>query len=66
MLRSAVDNRGTTLRDYRTVTGERGDNQFHLMAYGRAGLPCERCGTPLRRVVLDARATTYCPTCQRR
>lgn len=66
VLRSAVENRGTTLRDYRTVTGERGDNQFHLRAYGRAGLPCERCGTPLRRVVLDARTTTYCPTCQRR
>lgn len=66
VLHAAVENRGTTLRDYRTVTGERGDNQFHLRAYGRAGLPCERCGTPLRRIVLDARATTYCPTCQRR
>jgi formamidopyrimidine-DNA glycosylase len=66
VLRAGVDNRGTTLRDYRTVAGDAGRNQFHLHAYGRGGLPCERCGTALRKVVLDARATTYCPACQRR
>ena len=66
VLTSGLDNGGTTLRDYRTVTGEPGNNQFHLRAYGRAGEPCERCGTLLRRMVLDARATAWCPTCQRR
>ncbi len=66
VLTSGLDNGGTTLRDYRTVTGEPGNNQFHLRAYGRAGEPCERCGTLLRRTILDARATAWCPTCQRR
>lgn len=34
--------------------------------YGRAGLPCRRCGTPLRsRGQGDANRTTYwCPACQ--
>ena len=66
VLRAGVDNGGTTLRDYRTLSGERGTNQEQLSAYGRAGLPCSRCGTILRRTVLDGRATTWCPTCQRR
>lgn len=66
VLTEGIDNGGTTLRDYRTVEGGEGENQHHLDCYGRAGLPCPRCGTLLRRSVLDARGTTHCPTCQRR
>lgn len=55
---------GTTLRDYRTVDGSAGANQFELFCYGRADLPCLRCGEPLRRAVWDGRSTTFCPTCQ--
>lgn len=57
---------GTTLRDYRDATGGSGDHQHHLDCYGRAGEPCRRCTTPLRRSVVDGRGTTWCPTCQRR
>jgi formamidopyrimidine-DNA glycosylase len=66
VLRASVDRRGTTLRDYRGVDEEPGTNQLHLRCYGRAGEPCERCGTALRRITLDARTSTFCPTCQRR
>jgi formamidopyrimidine-DNA glycosylase len=65
VLASGIDNGGTTLRDYRTVDGEPGENQDHLDCYGRAGLPCPRCATPLRSRTLDARTTTFCPRCQR-
>ena len=57
---------GTTLRDYRRPDGTAGDNQGHLHAYGRAGEPCERCGEPLRRIVLSGRSSTFCIRCQRR
>jgi formamidopyrimidine-DNA glycosylase len=66
VLTTALDNDGTTLRDYRTVEGAEGRNQHRLACYGRAGQPCLRCGTELRRTVLDGRSTTWCPTCQRR
>jgi formamidopyrimidine-DNA glycosylase len=66
VLTESIDNGGTTLRDYRTVEGEPGRNQRRLDAYGRAGEPCRRCGTILRRMVLDARTTTFCPACQAR
>ena len=65
-LASGLRNGGTTLRDYVTVDGGYGRNQHHLCCYGRSGEPCERCGTELRRRVIDARGTTWCPICQRR
>ena len=65
-LTSGLRHGGTTLRDYASLDGSRGSNQHHLRCYGRAGEPCERCGTELRRKVVDARGTTWCPVCQRR
>lgn len=66
VLAAGVRNGGTTLRDYRTVSGDKGSNQFHLECYGRAGHPCGRCGAELRSRVWDARTTTFCPECQPR
>jgi formamidopyrimidine-DNA glycosylase len=66
VLEQGIANGGTTLRDYRTVEGSPGRNQLELGCYGRAGEPCLRCGTALRRMVVDARGTTFCPTCQKR
>ncbi len=66
VLEQGIDQGGTTLRDYRNVDGGRGTNQHRLAAYGRAGLPCLRCGTTMRSAVVDARTTTWCPVCQAR
>ncbi len=35
-----------------------------LSAYGREGLPCLRCGTPMRREQFTNRSSTSCPRCQ--
>jgi len=65
VLAGAVEREGTTFRDYRTLSGERGRNAARLIAYGRSGEPCPRCSTPLRKITLGGRGTTYCPRCQR-
>ena len=39
--------------------------QDEFKVYGRAGEPCERCGTPIERIVVAQRGTWYCPACQR-
>jgi len=65
VLGDAVASRGTTVRDYRTGTGQRGRFQRRLRVYGRGGAPCVRCG---RRLItthaIDGRSTTFCVTCQ--
>jgi formamidopyrimidine-DNA glycosylase len=66
VLEQGIANGGTTLRDYRTVAGEPGRNQLELGCYGRSGEPCLRCGSELRRSVIDGRGTTHCPSCQPR
>ncbi|MBL7662405.1 DNA-formamidopyrimidine glycosylase, partial [bacterium] len=35
-----------------------------LRVYDRAGLPCKRCKTPIKRLVQAQRSTYYCPKCQ--
>ena len=69
VLRRGIRNLGTTLGGGKThfvlPRGERGRNQEQLAAYGRTGLPCPRCGAPIRRILLGQRATHYCPKCQR-
>ncbi len=65
VLRGAIKAKGTTFRDYRTGTGERGAFQFALHAYGRGGRPCRRCGTRLVTThAIDGRSTTFCWRCQ--
>ncbi|MCS6915859.1 MAG: bifunctional DNA-formamidopyrimidine glycosylase/DNA-(apurinic or apyrimidinic site) lyase [Myxococcales bacterium] len=66
VLEQAVSHRGTTLSDhgYLDALGRPGDHQHHLYVYGRQGLPCLRCGAPIRRSVQAQRSTFYCPQCQ--
>lgn len=65
VLEEAIEREGTTFRDYRMVNGESGRNASYLVAYGREGTACPRCGTAMRKIVLGGRGTTYCSTCQR-
>lgn len=60
----AVGARGSTLRDYVGASGEAGGAQLLHQVYGRAGLPCVRCGRKLTGIRLAQRATVYCRGCQ--
>jgi formamidopyrimidine-DNA glycosylase len=63
-LTSAIEHEGSSLRNYRNGYGLRGQNQEHFLAYDRDGHPCQRCGTPIERIVVGQRSTFFCPTCQ--
>ncbi len=62
----AVDVGGSSLRDFTDVHGVSGEFQSQTAVYGRAGLPCRRCNTAVRRVVQAQRSTFFCAVCQRR
>ncbi|GED97588.1 bifunctional DNA-formamidopyrimidine glycosylase/DNA-(apurinic or apyrimidinic site) lyase [Gordonia crocea] len=50
---------------YVNVNGESGYFSRELHSYGREGLPCHRCGTPIRREQFMNRSSYFCPKCQR-
>lgn len=66
VLRLAVKAGGTTFRDFAAPDGTIGYFTVQLHVYGKAGLPCPRCGTKLKSVRISQRSTVYCPHCQRR
>ncbi len=65
VLRAALNSRGTSFRDFRDSSGERGGFSARLAVYGRAGLPCRRCGKRLVGThAIDGRSTVLCARCQ--
>lgn len=66
-LNQALDSGGSTLRDYVNAQGAPGAYfELHAAVYERAGQPCPRCSSVIKRLVQGQRATYYCPACQRR
>ena len=65
VLAAAIDQGGTTLRDFVGGDGKPGYFAQQLWAYGRAGHPCKRCGSRLREKRLGQRSSVYCVACQR-
>jgi formamidopyrimidine-DNA glycosylase len=59
-----IERQGSTLRDYALPDGEAGSMQDEFKVYGRLGEPCDRCETPIERIVVGGRGTWYCPSCQ--
>ncbi|TCK17105.1 DNA-(apurinic or apyrimidinic site) lyase [Thiogranum longum] len=64
VLRAAILQGGTTLRDFLNSEGKPGYFQQSLDVYGRTSDPCPRCGTPIRETRSSQRSTFYCPRCQ--
>jgi len=64
VLRHAIQDGGTTIRDYRNAEGGEGTYGRRLHVYGREGEACDRCGATIRRVVFSNRAAFFCPRCQ--
>lgn len=51
---------------YVNVNGSSGYFSRSLAVYGREGLPCPRCGTPIIREAFANRSSHRCPRCQPR
>lgn len=64
-LKASIRRRGTSADNFFDIYGREGTNVRYLKAYGRAGRPCPRCGTPLKKIRLGGRGTVYCPKCQK-
>lgn len=65
VLRDAIQQGGTSLRDFTHQDGQPGYFKQKLNVYGRANEPCVTCGAPLKQVVIGQRSSFFCTRCQR-
>jgi formamidopyrimidine-DNA glycosylase len=63
-LERAIAQGGSSISDFVDGEGRAGYFQVTFAVYDREGLPCPRCGTPVRRLTQAGRSTFYCPGCQ--
>jgi len=64
VLSAAIQQGGTTLKDFTQADGRPGYFAQSLLVYGRAGLPCITCKETLLEVRQSNRSSVYCPNCQ--
>ncbi|MFB0566506.1 MAG: bifunctional DNA-formamidopyrimidine glycosylase/DNA-(apurinic or apyrimidinic site) lyase [Candidatus Aminicenantaceae bacterium] len=65
VLKSAIDHRGSSIRDFRDADGRKGRFQNFHRVYGRESLPCPRCGEKIKRLRIGGRSSFFCPNCQK-
>jgi formamidopyrimidine-DNA glycosylase len=65
-LRAGIAAKGATIDDFRHVDGAHGSFQDQFLVHLRAGEPCVRCGTTIRKLVVGGRGTYVCERCQPR
>src|SRR6266566_229274 len=65
VLTLGIEHGGTSFSEYRDLWGEAGENYNHVRVYHQEGKPCQRCGTPIERIVVAQRSTHFCPKCQK-
>lgn len=64
VLAAAIEQGGTTLKDFMSPSGKPGYFVQQLYVYDRANQACLVCQTPIERAVHFQRASYYCPHCQ--
>ena len=65
ILRQAIKQGGTTIKDFTSAEGKPGYFAQNLKVYGRENKECFSCGNTIKHLVQAQRSSYYCPTCQR-
>lgn len=64
-LAEAIQEGGSSLRDYVDADGKKGRFQEKHLIYSRASQPCYVCDNLVTRIIQSGRATFICTTCQK-
>lgn len=65
VLREAIEQGGSSLRDFIHSDGSSGYFQQHYFVYGRKNEACKQCHTPIKHIKQGQRSSFYCPQCQK-
>ena len=63
----AIKKGGSTIRDFKNISGKKGNFQKKFKVYEREGLKCKRskCGGVIQKKTISMRSTFYCNICQK-
>ena len=64
VLKTAIDQGGTTLKDFSQVDGKPGYFAQELKVYGRSGQLCLNCSSEIEELKIGQRNTFFCSKCQ--
>jgi len=64
VLKEAVQYRGTSMRNYRDSSGQKGLFMNRIKVYNKKDQPCPVCKNAIRKIVQNGRSTFYCQSCQ--
>lgn len=65
ILKRAIKLGGSSVATYRLLDDSQGNYAREHKVYGRAGENCPKCGTPLKKIIVQSRTTVFCPQCQK-
>ncbi len=65
IISKAVAMGGSSVANYIMADGSRGTYAREHNVYGKAGLPCNVCGNPLQKMIINSRTTVFCKFCQK-
>ncbi len=65
VLKEAIRLRGSSVDDFRDISGREGEYQLVRRVYGREGSLCPRCGATIKRMKINQRSAHFCPKCQK-
>jgi formamidopyrimidine-DNA glycosylase len=65
VLDQAIKLRGTSMRNYRDSSGEKGEFLSLIKVYGKEGKKCVKCKQLVKKIVQAGRSTFFCSSCQK-
>ena len=64
ILKKAIKLKGSSIIDFRRITGKKGNFKKAIKVYHRDGEKCFRCGTIIEKMRIGGRTAHFCPKCQ--
>ena len=67
VLSDAIKKGGSSVKDFKNTSGEKGGFQKNFKVYERKNLNCKRleCSGTIQRKIISNRSTFFCNTCQK-
>ncbi len=65
VLKQAISENGSSIRDYVDAGGDAGGFQNSFKVYGKKGEPCPTCGETFATGTVAGRGSTFCNNCQK-